>query len=132
MTRREIIASASAALAANAATARFADAKPTPIAEGPTVDEMITLAERGSLDEQKYYGHLLGIYLSRFGSIARPGIDGTIAIYTPEPPEHGWRKRSIRDANRVVPADLAKYWRPANRGEEFPAGVPVETLPKDA
>jgi hypothetical protein len=130
VTRREILASASAALAANAATSRFAaglDA--APVDDGPTVDSLINLAENGT--EQPYYGRLLGVYLARHGSIARHNDDGTVSIYAPEPPGSAWRKWTIRDANRPVGVDVAKYFRAANRGEDFPAGVPLEMLPKD-
>ena len=100
--------------------------RPASIAQAPTLDQLVNLAESGA--DTKYYSRLLGLYLARWGTIARSNEDGTISVYSPEP-KKTWRRWTVADAQRVVPIDLARYFKPANRGEFFPANVPVELLP---
>ena len=133
MTRRQVTAAAAAALVAYPATAKlvassapFAAADPpTAPQTGPTVDQLINLAEHGG--DTVYYGRVFGICLAQTGPIAKDNGDGTISTYSPEG-GHSWRKRTVRSSLRPIPVGLLTHVKPENRGSDFPAGVPFRVL----
>jgi hypothetical protein len=117
MTRREILAAG--------AIAPFATADPPAAPQtGPTVDQLINLVEHGN--DQEYYGRLLTACLEQTGTVAKDNGDGTISNYSPD--RGAWRKRTVRSSQRPIPADLLSHVKRANRGMDFPAGVPFRDL----
>ena len=124
MNRRTLLASAAAApLAAAAASV---SAHPPAERHGPTVDDLINLAEHGG--DPMYYGRLLGECLEETGMIAKDNGDGTISIYSAEFPREAWRKRTVLSSGRPIPAGLLQRFKQPNRGEDFPAGIPFRPL----
>jgi hypothetical protein len=125
MTRREILGAAAAGAALAAAPPAVAD-KPAAPQTGPMVDQLIQLAEHGS--DPQYYGRLLAACLEQTGTIAKDNGDGTVSTYSPEWPREAWRKNTVFGSGRPIPADLLKHIKPANRGMDFPAGIPFRPL----
>jgi hypothetical protein len=117
MTRRQLNAAAAAALAACPATARLAAAPP---AQAPTVDDLINLAEHGS--DPNYYGRVLSECLAETGTVARDNGDGSISMYSPDG-GWTWRKKTVLNSVRPVPAGLLQRFKPAQRGDGFPARI---------
>ena len=77
--------------------------------------------------QQAYYGKLLTTCLGRHtGPVARDVGEGWIAVYKAD--GDGWRRYGMQTSNRLVPPDLLPHFRPENRGEEFPPGIPFEPL----
>jgi hypothetical protein len=118
MTRRTVL---TAAVAAAPLAAALAADPPSQRQDGPTVDQLINLAEHGS--SPQYYGRLLAACLEETGTIAKDNGDGTISLYSPEDRPGAWRKRTVRSSMQPIPADLVRHIKPANRGQDFPAGV---------
>ncbi len=94
--------------------------------QGPTVDQLIDLAEYGPVELQAYYGRLLVACLERLGPIAQDDGSGWSTTYTAD--NGGWRKRLTPTSDHLVPANLLPHFRPENRGEEFPPGIPFEPI----
>jgi hypothetical protein len=143
MTRREILTAAAVAapfaavgvvggIAAdlNEAKRRVSPAPKT----GPSMEQLINLAEHGP--DRQYYGRLLGEALAVTGRIANDNGDGSVSLYTAEliqntrggPKHWAWRKETVSGSGRPMPAAVLPHIRAANRGEDFPAGVPFERL----
>ncbi len=104
--------------------------QPRPAPFGPTMAQLIDLAEAG-LDHREYYDRLLWAAIEQTGPVSYPmdyySVDYQVGpIHWPE----GVRRRSfISRADRVsVPESLLPHFRPENRGEEFPRGIPFEPL----
>jgi hypothetical protein len=120
MTRRDLLGAA-------VAVAPFAVADPPAAPQsGPTVEQLINLAEHGPHSE--YYGRLLADCLDQTGTVARDNGDGTVSLYSPEWPRSAWTKRTVSNSGRPVPAGLLIHVQPANRGEDFPSGVGFKPL----
>jgi hypothetical protein len=118
MTRRTILGIA--AIAAPLAAALAAE-PPRERTDGPTVDQLISLAEHGR--DPHYYGRLLAACLEETGTVAKDNGDVTISLYSPDDHKGAWRKKTVRSSMRPIPADLLRHVKAANRGDEFPAGV---------
>jgi hypothetical protein len=90
----------------------------------PTVDQLINLAERGA--DPEYYGRVLAECLAETGTVAKDNGDGSISIYSPD--RGAWTKRTVLSAMRPVPAGLLQRFKPANRGDGFPSGMPYRPI----
>ena len=134
MTRRDVLSTAGIAAAVTAAPlAVLADGAkhriPPAPKTGPSMNQLIDLAENGP--DRQYYGRLLGEALAVTGRIANDNGDGTISLYDAEngPHGHGLLAEADRPGSvRPIPAMVLPHIEPANRGEEFPAGLPFEPL----
>lgn len=138
MTRRDVLSTAGIAAAATAAPlAILADGTkhriPPPQKTGPSMNQLIDLAENGP--DRQYYGRLLGEALAVTGRIANDNGDGTISLYDAElvrddagRRSNAWRKQTVASSARPIPAAVLPQIRPADRGEDFPAGVSFEPL----
>jgi hypothetical protein len=115
MNRRQALAAAAVLPAAAAA----------PLSPDPTVDDLINLAERGS--DPQYYGRVLAECLAETGTVAKDNGDGSISIYSPER-LGAWTKRTVLSSVLPVPAGLLQRFKPANRRDGFPCGVPFRPL----
>jgi len=120
MTCRSLLGTAVVA----APLAALAAAPPVPAA-GPSMEQLINLAEHSS--DRHYYGRLLMQALTETGRIADDNGDGTVSLYSAEANE-AWRKETVSGSGRPIPASVLPHIRPANRGEDFPVGVPFEPL----
>ena len=138
MTRRDVLTTAGiAAAGAAAGSVAFGDGakrrvSPAP-KTGPSMEQLISLAEHGP--DRQYYGRLLGEALAVTGRIANDNGDGSVSLYTAEliesrggPKHWAWRKETVSGSGRPMPAAVLPHIRAANRGEDFPAGVPFERL----
>jgi hypothetical protein len=98
----------------------------------PTMEQLINLAEAETNEPTRlYYAELLTRALLHTGPVASD-TDGFAVVYYRHRPilGEGTSRCFFRKAAEVaVPGDLLCHFRPANRGEEFPPGVPYRPLP---
>jgi hypothetical protein len=134
MTRRQILGAAAVLPAAcgepfdwtqDRRSRTAAAAVPAAPFTDPTVDDLINLAERGS--DPQYYGQVLAECLAETGTVARDNGDGTISVYSPDA-GRSWRKKTALNSVRPVPAGLLQRFKPAQRADGFPTGVPFRPL----
>jgi hypothetical protein len=127
MTRREILAAATAApLAALARPAEAHDQH-----QYPTMQQLIALAESSPAEADRiYYGRVLAVALSETGRVANDNGDDTVALYEAEMVRDqggvqswAWSKNTVRGSLRPVPDNILPRFRPAQRGQFFPANV---------
>jgi hypothetical protein len=107
------------------------DLRSRPAPFGPTMEQLIGLAECDPVD-RGHYVRLLDKALGETGPVASDVVGFSVIyhigpIYWPD----GRRCRSfISRSDRVpVPESLLPYFRPDDRGEEFPRGVPYKRMP---
>jgi hypothetical protein len=128
MTRREILASAAAApLAAAAVSVLAAPA----IRQGPTMAELVALAENGT--DRPYYKRLLDRALRHTGTVVIQDSprEGWCTAYAwePELPDRtNYTKTVYQTGGVLVPDVMLPYIRPENRGGDFPGRVPFRKL----
>jgi hypothetical protein len=127
MNRRDVAKAAVVALAACPATAKLVSAAPSK-RQGPTIGSLINLAEHGS--DSEYYGRLLKKAL-RYHSVIAVPQDNKVRIY--------WDSLNVFLACRnghfdaagpetLVSELLLEHYKPAQRGSDFPAGIPFRKL----
>jgi hypothetical protein len=104
--------------------------QPRPAPFGPTMEELISLAEANPT-HSVYYTGVLWKAIEQTGPVAADTA-GWSVIYHVGPihwPEGARARSFISRADRVpVPESLLKHFRPENRGEEFPRGIPFVPL----
>ena len=95
------------------------------------MDQLIDLALPGHGSD--YYGRILLRALQDTGPVAMEGDTGDYVYslfgLTGTPHPRGFRYSVVSKAGlTLVPADVLPYFRPENRGEEFPPDVPYVPL----
>jgi hypothetical protein len=102
--------------------------RPAPF--GPTMEQLIDLAEAS--EARSIYDRLLGLALRRTGPVVADRGGPMAAIYHCggfPPARFGHIMTLIDRASCVpVPESLLPHFRPENRGEEFPRGIPYVPL----
>ena len=82
-----------------------------------------------------YYGRLLAQALAETGRIANDNGDDTVTLYEADLIRNqggvqswGWNRNTVRGSLRPVPANMLPHFRPANRGQFFPANIRYQPL----
>ncbi len=98
---------------------------------GPTMERLIVLAENHPA-ERSYYTRLLWAAIDHTGPIAS-SVSGFSVLYhitAIAGPEHCRCRSFIQTAATVrVPSAFLSYFRPEDRGDDFPRGVPFKRMP---
>jgi hypothetical protein len=103
-----------------------------PSPNGPTMDDLINLAENHEID-RGYYVRLLDLAIQHTGPVASPFGPFSIIYHhmarLPPTTVTQYARTYIHKASCVdVPEHILRHFRPENRGETFPAGIPFEPL----